>query len=420
MNVTITPSPLRGTVTPPPSKSQVHRLIIAASLAEGESRISHVAFSQDILATLRCMRALGAQITEGENRLTVRGISRDLPPSGSPDLPVLDCGESGSTLRFLIPVALALRGGGIFVCRGRLAGRPLEPYFQLFRERGISFGWSGNALTVRGCLTPGEYRLAGNVSSQFLTGLMFALPLLDGPSAVRSVTPLESSDYLVLTMDVLRDSGVVIARPEEDPGCFQAVPSRYLPGDRTAEADWSQAGFWYAAGLLGNDVAVSGMNPDSAQGDRCVVSCCDRLRVSGPAELDMSGCPDLLPPLAACAALRGDGAVTRLTGAARLRMKESDRLSAVTSVLGAMGAEVREFSDSLTISGKDFLIGGAVTECFHDHRIAMMAAVAATRCRNSVTLLGAECVEKSYPDFWEEYGRLGGIIVREEADPAGQ
>ena len=414
MNITIFPGLLRGTVTPPPSKSQAHRLIIAAALAGGESRIANVALSQDILATLSCMEGLGAGWNRGEDgTVTVQGTGGRSGEAGT--LLRFDCGESGSTLRFLIPIALAMVGGGVFTGRGRLMKRPQQPYFDLFDRKGICYEQRDGRLTVRGQLPPGEYALPGNVSSQFFTGLLYALPLLEGERSILPTTPVESWDYIEMTLDALRWAGVKVTAPGGAGEPFRIVgPQRYAPGDRRVECDWSQAGFWYAAAGLGSQVEIEGMNPHSAQGDRCIHPWSERLARPGEAELDVSQCPDLVPPLAALAALRG-GEVTRLVNAARLRIKESDRLASVTAVLSALGARVEEHPDSLTIHGLEELAGGVTVDCCNDHRIAMMAAVAATRCRRPVTLAGAECVAKSYPDFWEEYERLGGKLKREDA-----
>ena len=389
MNVTITPGLLRGAITPPPSKSQAHRLLIAAALADGESRIEHLADSQDIQATRRCMAALKAP---GE------------------DLPVLDCGESGSTLRFLIPVALALRGGGRFTGRGRLMERPQKPYFNLFDEKGIAYRQEDGVLTVQGRLTPGTFALPGDVSSQFVTGLLYALPLLEGDSRITLTTPLESRGYVDMTLEALERFGI---RAECPDGRTLRVPGgqTYRPCRAAVESDYSQAAFYYAANGLGGQVEILGLNPRSAQGDRCIVPYHMQLCGPGEAELDVSQCPDLVPPLAAHAALRQG--ITRIVNAARLRIKESDRLTAVTQVLTALGADVVEGADRLTITGQpEGLAGGVTVDSHNDHRIAMMAAIAATRCAAPVTIIGAECVAKSYPDFWEDYERLGGQIQR--------
>ena len=251
-------------------------------------------------------------------------------------------------------------------------------------------------LTVRGALTPGEYRLAGNVSSQFFTGLLFALPLLGGGSTLVSTTRLESRDYIAMTRDALARAGVRIDGEAER---LAVPPSAYRSFDAAVEADWSQAGFWYAARFLGNGVEACGLNENSAQGDRVVKDLLERFKAAGEQSVDVSDCPDLLPPLAVMAARR-DG-TTHFVNAARLRMKESDRLSTTAALLRALGVPAEETADSLTVRGVPSFSGGTVDGA-NDHRIVMAAAAA------PVTVTGAEAVRKSYPSFWEEYKRLGG------------
>ena len=409
MNVTITPAKLKGKVTPPPSKSQAHRLIIAAALADGESVLSNVAYSQDIEATIRCMEQLGAEFARDGSTLTVRGLGASCrSPLRKIAPPRLDCGESGSTLRFLIPVALAVCGGGVFTGRGRLMERPQQPYFDLFDQKGISYELKDGVLTVSGRLSPGEFRLPGDVSSQFFTGLMFALPLLDGDSRIVLTSPLESGGYVELTREVLRTAGILT-----DGGSIPGK-QRYQPIRQTVEADWSQAAFYYAAHGLGSDLLIQGLSPFSTQADTKIVpyymELCSSEEEVG---LDVSQCPDLFPALALLASVR-DGKITSIGGAARLRIKESDRISAVTEVLRAFGVPVEEYPDGISLSGVSALTGNVTVDCHNDHRIAMMAAMAATRADGPVTLTGAECVAKSYPNFWEDYESLGGVIARSE------
>lgn len=404
MNVTITPKKLKGAVTPPSSKSQSHRLIIAAALAEGTSRIGNLSHSEDIAATLRCMEALGAS-HEGERVTGVSSIG-----SNSADLPLLDCCESGSTLRFLIPVALAVAGGGRFVGQGRLLSRPMEPYEKLFREHGISYEAFSDHITVRGELKAGTYILPGDVSSQFITGLLFALPLLEGDSELLLSTKLESAGYVDMTLDALRQFGVTIEPAEQG----WHIPGHQRPKARnmTAEGDWSQAGFYYAARGLGNDVDIWGMNPDSYQGDKIIRDYAIRLNGPGTVTLDVSQCPDLAPALAAHAALRA-GETTHIAGGARLRMKECDRIDAITTELNKLGARITQYPDSMTIEGVSALTGGE-TDSHNDHRIAMMLAIAATRAEGEVLVRDAGSVAKSYPHFWEDYEKLGGQITRSD------
>ena len=409
MNVIITPAPLKGRVIIPPSKSQAHRYIIAAALAEGESVIKNVAYSQDIEATIRCMTELGATFTRDGSTLTVQGVAANSMSSKRKMAhPHLDCGESGSTLRFLIPVALALCGGGVFTGHGRLMERPLQPYFDLFEEKGISYELKDGVLTVSGELTHGDYTLPGHVSSQFFTGLMFALPLLEGDSKIVITSPLESGSYVEMTREAMFKAGV-----KSDKGNLPGNQT-YKAFNATVEADWSQAAFFYAAHGLLNEVSMGGLNPFSTQGDSQIVHFYQELCGSDEeAAQDVSQCPDLFPALAVMAALR-ERCSTHIGGAARLRIKECDRINAVVEMLRKFGLAVEEFADGISLVGKSQLRGDVVIDSHNDHRIAMAAAIAATRATGPVTITDAQCVAKSYPDFWEVYESLGGQIVRED------
>lgn len=387
MDIHIIPQKLRGAVTPPASKSMAHRAVLAMALAGGTGTLSNLSDSQDIQATKRCVAALKAPRPEGEP-------------------PFLDCGESGSTLRFLIPIALAAAGGGVFTGHGRLMERPQQPYFDIFDEKGIFYGQTDGVLTVRGTLTPGVYRLPGNVSSQFVTGLLYALPLLPGDSTIEITTPLESGGYVDMTLDMLEKFGISVQN--KNYAVFHISGNQVYQGrDITVEGDWSQAGFWYSANFLDNQVAIQGLNADSTQGDRVVASLYWKLAKPGDTDIDVSGCPDLLPPLAVMAAVRSG--TTRFVNAARLRIKESDRLATTAALLNALGGHAEEGPDSLTVRGVPAFSGGTVDGA-NDHRIVMAAAIAATRSSAPVTILGAEAVRKSYPSFWEDYKQLGGVF----------
>ena len=387
MDIRIIPQKLRGAVTPPASKSMAHRAVLAMALAGGTGTLSNLSDSQDIQATKRCVAAL-----------------KDPRPGG--ELPFMDCGESGSTLRFLIPIALAVAGGGVFTGHGRLMERPQQPYFDIFDEKGIFYGQTDGVLTVRGTLTPGVYRLPGNVSSQFVTGLLYALPLLPGDSTIEITTPLESGGYVDMTLDMLEKFGISVQN--KNYAVFHISGNQVYQGrDITVEGDWSQAGFWYSANFLDNQVAIQGLNADSTQGDRVVASLYWKLAKPGDTDIDVSGCPDLLPPLAVMAAVRSG--TTRFVNAARLRIKESDRLATTAALLNALGGHAEEGPDSLTVRGVPAFSGGTVDDA-NDHRIVMAAAIAATRSSAPVTILGAEAVRKSYPSFWEDYKQLGGVF----------
>ncbi len=385
MDIEITPHLLRGSVTPPPSKSQSHRFLIAAALAGEQACVHHLADSRDIQATTRCLRTL-------------------LDPQA--DDPLLDCGESGSTLRFLLPLALVLRGGGRFTGQGRLLDRPQGPYAAIFAQQGADFRREGQILSLSGRLSPGVYQLPGDVSSQFVSGLLFALPLLWEDSEIRLTSPLESRSYVDMTLEALSAFHVQAQWSPDGQSLLVPGGQRYTPAQVTVEGDWSQAAFWYAANFLNCALDVQGLRPDSAQGDRVIRDFYTQLAQPGEAVLDLADCPDLLPPLAVMAALReGD---TRMVKAQRLRLKESDRLRTTADLLKALGGQAEETEDGLLIHGVPQLRGGTVDGA-NDHRIVMAAAIAAAACTESVTILGAEAVEKSYPSFFTTYSRLGGV-----------
>ena len=401
MDIRITPGKLSGPVTPPISKSMAHRMVLAQALSPQPGKITNLTPSQDIEATEGCIRALAAPRTAGE-------------------LPRLDCGESGSTLRFLNPIALPVAGGGVFTGRGRLMQRPQQPYFDIIAQKGIAYSRMENLLAVRGTLTPGDYALPGNVSSQFVTGLLFALPLLRGDSEIRLTSPLESKGYVDMTLSALQTFGLT---PPQADGSWKVSPGVFQsPGTLRVEGDWSNAAPWLCMGVLGGDgITVDGMDPNSLQGDKAVCEVLARMggTISGttaqpgtlsPVTIDARNIPDLVPVLAAAAAaIPGE---TRVVGAARLRLKESDRLATTAQTLNALGGEVEETEDGLIIRGKSRLVGGTV-DAQGDHRIAMLAAVASVVCDSPVTITGAEAIRKSYPAFWEDLRALGKEVAEE-------
>ncbi|HSP47052.1 MAG TPA: 3-phosphoshikimate 1-carboxyvinyltransferase [Clostridiaceae bacterium] len=400
MIVRIRPGKLKGTVVPPSSKSQTHRALIAASLADGKSVLGNILLSEDIRATADAMAQLGAtvEVSGGEARVS----GGQIPQTGKVHL---DCGESGSTLRFLIPVALVIHGDAEFTGRGKLMERPLDEYFRIFEEKGIAHTLQDGRLHVKGTLPAGDYVLRGDVSSQFITGLLFALPLAKGDSVIRLSTPLESKGYIAMTLDVLSRFGIGIRMA--DPMTFEIRGNQtYRPCSMVLEGDHSQAAFYAASNALGSEVAIEGMDWQSLQGDRAMTEVVERLGKNGDVEVDVSDIPDLVPAIAVVAALR-EGQETRLVNAARLRIKESDRLEAVTLELTKLGARIEAFPDSLTITGVSHFTGG-VTDSHNDHRIAMALAIAATRAQGEVIISGAESVQKSYPHFFNDYETLGG------------
>ncbi len=398
MNQNIIPKKLRGTVTVPPSKSQAHRALIAACLAKGNSLITNIAFSQDISATLGAMEAFGATTSRTENAVSVFGC---IPQAKNET--IIDCCESGSTLRFLIPLAWIGGNKITYTGRGRLMSRPLDPYFELCDKEGISYSRTESTVTFCGKLKGGTYQLPGNISSQFITGLLFALPLLDADSVLELTTTVESVGYIQMTLDILSAFGIKITHENYQKYYIPGNQS-YVAKDITVEGDYSQAAFYLCANAMGSQVDVQGLNPTSSQGDREIVSIISRFGVplSG-ITIDVSQIPDLVPILAVLAT-QAEGETT-ITNAARLRIKESDRLQTTTDMLRRLGADITEKEDELIIRGKTPLTGGTIDAC-NDHRIAMAAAIAATVATGEVTVLGAECVAKSYGNFWQDYCSL--------------
>lgn len=425
----ITPQILSGTVQVPSSKSMGHRALICAALAQGISTLTGVSWSADLEATSQGLRSLGAQIevvgsgAEGRRNLVVTGIG------GKPRLtkPVsLDCGESGSTLRFLLPLG-ALCGVPItFTGHGQLVTRPLQAYYDIFAQQGLSYrvAVSGKLpVTVQGELHSGAYAVPGKVSSQFISGLLFALPLLVGDSVLTITEQLESQSYVALTVKALAESGVHIE--QQDNRCYRiAGGQKYQPRQFVVEGDYSQAAFWLVAGALGGHITCRGLDLESVQGDRAIVSIlqqmgallratADGARAVGVTPtvatvIDAADCPDLVPILAVVAAL-SEGR-TEIVHAERLRFKECDRLQAMRIELTKLGAEVEEVPTGLVIHGHRVLPGGVTVDCWQDHRIAMSLAIASIGCQAPLTLVGTECVQKSYPNFWQDFVSLGGQI----------
>ncbi len=400
MNVTITPGKLVGAVVPPASKSVAHRCLLAAALAQDPCQILGITPSEDMDATCRCGTALGAVFTWDGQTVTVSH------GQAVADVPLFDCGESGSTLRFIIPIASVLCGGGRFVGRGRLMERPQKPYAELFTSHGVEFSQKDGEITVKGRLKGGIYEISGDVSSQFITGLLFALPLCNQDSRLVLTTPLESAGYVDITLSVLKSFGIQI---EVLDGAYaisgnQTYKNPYI----SVEKDHSQAAFFYVANALGNRLDVQEMNPDSVQGDRAMVDIIPQILTETAPVVDMRQVPDLMPVTAVLASLQ-PGKTTQIVGAKRLRIKESDRIATTCAGLTALGGTITPHDDGVTIVGQSQLTGGTV-DCANDHRIAMAMAVASTCCREAVHLVGAECVKKSYPNFWEDFSALGGKL----------
>lgn len=407
MDIKIIPKRLRGAVTVPPSKSVAHRMIIAAALADGVSEISNLYPSADILATMDCMRALGAKVDFKNDKAVIEGIKK------VPDKAVLDCHESGSTLRFLIPVVCALGVNAEFIGSAKLPQRPITPFTDEFPKHGITFDFTdapdGCTLpcSVSGKLTAGRFEIDGSVSSQFITGLMLALPLLDGDSEIVLTSRLNSKPYIAITLGVLRDFGCDISRT--DSGYLIKGNQSLKPFSGSVEGDYSQAAFFYAANALGSELKINGLNKSSLQGDKIIEDICGEFTKSGgkPFEIDGADIPDLVPILTVLACFC-EG-TSRITNVARLRFKECDRLAVPAECLNSIGGRVTVGEDCLEIEGVKSLKGGEI-HGHTDHRIPMSMAIAATRCEQPLIIRGAECVRKSYPDFFDVYKMLGGEI----------
>ena len=412
MTRAVAPGPRAGVIQIPASKSQAHRMLICAALSREPSRFILDGFSADIEATMQCLEALGARCEETANGLSVT------PVGVCPAQARLDVGESGSTLRFLLPVLGALGVQAEIRMHGRLPERPLSPLWEVLEAHGMRLQQDGTILHTDGQLIAGDYSLPGNVSSQFISGLLFALPLLGGNSTLTVTGALQSARYVSMTEQALAEAGILTKK--DGPVWQIGGGQRYAsPAVQTVEGDWSNAAFFLCMGALSaTGVTVTGLNSTSLQADRAITEILVRfgaeLTVSEDAvtvrrgvlhgiTLDAGPIPDLVPVVSCLAALC-DGE-TRVENAARLRLKESDRLQTTAALLSALGGSVRELPDGLIISGRGRLSGGTADAC-GDHRIAMSAAMAACGCEGPVTVSGSECVAKSYPAFWEDFASL--------------
>lgn len=415
-SIVITPSFIRGSVTAPPSKSHTHRLLVAAALSDAPCRIGNAGTSADIEATAACLGALGASVRREGRDLLVTPLEKACSE------PLLNCGESGTTLRFMAPLAAALCDAVTLCGEGRLGERPMEELLTAMAGHGTLASSGRTPLVLSGRLQPGVYELPGNVSSQYVSGLLFALPLLEGESEIRLTTALSSSGYVAITLDVLKRSGIII----EETTTGYRVPGGqhyHAPAVSRVEGDWSGSAFWLAAGAVFGPVTVAGLDPDSLHRDRRIA---DLLQQFGARvnfhdgnvtvsraglkgiTVDLDQIPDLAMPLAAVAAFAEGETVFLNCG--RLRLKESDRLDAIRAVLADFGIHTSltgPQADELHIRGG--APAGCVADSHHDHRIAMMAAVIAAGADGQSTIRDPRCVAKSYPDFFEDFRKLGGV-----------
>lgn len=416
--IKITPTKLQGKVKVPPSKSMAHRAIICASLSKKCSRIDNIEYSKDIEATIKAMEALGTKIEKYSNYLIINGSS-----TFSKKECLIDCEESGSTLRFMVPISLVTENKVHFIGSGNLGKRPLDTFYEIFDNQKIKYTYQEDILDLKieGQLEAGKFKIPGNISSQFISGLLFSLPLLNQDSVIEITSPLESKGYIDLTIQMLNTYGIKIINNNYQ--SFEIKGNQEYSGqDYRVEADFSQAAFYLVAGAIGNDVTLLDLNLNSLQGDKAIIGFLKQMNavIKETPEgikvvkadlkgivIDGSECPDIIPVLSvACSIAKGK---SEIINAKRLRIKECDRLVATTAQLNILGANITELPQGMDIVGTTQLIGGSCLT-YNDHRIAMMLAIATTICKQPVIIDNKECVQKSYPSFWEDYVKLGGII----------
>lgn len=415
MKKKIFPSVLCGAVRVPASKSQAHRLLICAALSDAPSTLFCDGLSEDIEATIRCLCGMGAEITVNDSEISVSPISA-IPVEHR----ILDCGESGSTLRFLLPVVGALGLNASFQMAGRLPNRPMEPLTTQLEQHGMTLTKADNLLHCSGKLTGGAYQIPGNISSQFISGLLFALPLLTEDSMLTITETIESGTYITMTEQALYCAGI---RFNHSDMVYQISGKQqyHIPAQLIVEGDWSNAAFWLCAGAITeNPLTVQGLNLQSGQGDRAILDLLSQFGAAVAVEpeavticggnlhgiqIDAAEIPDLIPILSVVAAA-AEGETT-IVNAGRLRLKESDRLHTVWQMLSVLGAEVEELPEGLRIRGGKPLHGGSVSAC-GDHRIAMSAAICSLFANGAIIIDGTESVNKSYPDFWDDFRQLAG------------
>lgn len=410
------PSSLTGSVKVPPSKSLSHRALICAALADGESTISNIIYSDDINATIEALQSLGASFEKKEDSVVVHGVKKLKLKNKE-----VYCNESGSTLRFLIPIFSLTNKEIYFTGKESLIKRPQSVYKIIFNNDRNTFYQEETRIVVKGSVKARKYKIKGNISSQFFSGLLFSLPLLKNDSTIYIDGPLESKSYIDLTIDVLKDFGVIIK--EIDNGYFIEGSQTYTPTNFKVEGDYSQAAFFLVAGLLNGFVSVDDLNAQSVQGDKEIIDIIKAMKgkvifaENGLATetsktvsttIDLSNCPDLGPIVSLLACL-SEGE-TKIINAGRLRIKESDRIESTVATLKSLGATIKAKEDQIIINGVSSLKGDVTLDSYNDHRIAMMLSMAALRCEKPITLKRANSVNKSYPQFFEDYKSLGGKV----------
>jgi len=415
-SITLFPARLEGQLEVPTSKSLTHRALICAALAKGTSTISDVVLSDDIRATLSALEQIGARIEINDDSVDIRGIKSLKAPNEA-----IDCNESGSTLRFLIPL-LSLTGKEVvFTGKPSLLRRPQSVYEDLFRQDHIVFEHDNDKIVVNGSIKARRYFVDGTVSSQFFTGLMFALPLLNEDSYIHIKGHLESRSYIQLTIQMLEHFGVTVTEIEN--GYYIPGNQSYEPFDYRVEGDYSQAAFFLVGGILNGNVTVHNLSHESRQGDQAIIDIIKRMKgrlifmedglianksTTNAAKIDIADCPDLGPIVALLGSL--SKGTTTIVNAGRLRLKESDRIESTVATLQALGANIRSKGDEIIIHGKSSLTGGTV-DSYNDHRIAMMVAIASIVSEQPIVLHRANAVTKSYPHFFDDFRKLGGSFL---------
>lgn len=395
MKAEITPSVLKGEIKAPPSKSMAHRLLISAGLSKGASVISSVAYSEDILATLDCLRVMGADIKEDKDTVTIKGASPFINEER-----VFSARESGSTLRFFVPILLLSEKMQTFQGYGRLMERPMSVYSEICREKGLYFSQKNGTLKCRGKLEGGNFTVKGDISSQFISGLLFALPLASENSTIELIPPVESVDYINMTIDAMKSFGVEI-KWQNETTLFIKGNQKYQSRNLSVEGDYSNAAFIESFNLFGGEVKTTGLNENSLQGDKVYREYFKKLNEGTPT-LDVRNCPDLAPILMTVASMK-NGAV--LTGTRRLKIKESDRAEVMKKELSEFGAKITVKENEVIIEKTDLHPPKEPLHAHNDHRVAMSLSVIASLYGG--TIEGAECVKKSYPDFFTQMKKLG-------------
>ncbi len=431
MKAIIQPSKLSGSVKAIASKSHAHRILICAALSDKDSYVICEEASEDIKATVACLNELGAVIERKKDGFLVHTISKNNINEKDMDEHNIDCNESGSTLRFLLPIVATLDNKTNIYSRGRLPYRPLSPLYEELVNHGAKISKQGEVpLRVEGKICSGEYVLPANISSQYISGLLFALPLLDGDSVITLTDKIESKSYIDMTIDVLKIFGIDI-KWNDNKIYVRGNQSYISPGKIVVEGDWSNIAFWLCAGALGDDeIKCTNLNFNSLQGDKAIVKLLEKfgsiIKVYEENDIknsvgikqdsrkgiiiDANNIPDLVPILALVASV--SNGITRIINASRLRLKESDRIESVVTTLKKLGADITETEDGMIIVGKEYLEGGEV-DSYNDHRIAMMSAIASVVSKNPVIINDAGAVNKSYSGFYEDYEKLGGNLVLE-------